>query len=103
MSNGIVQARYTNQDTERHDTLDAWGGIISARVSNLAEALHATPDQLLQALDELGIDPMVDTAQAKGRKNHDRPTDPSLRSMALTTGDVETLREELEGELEATG
>jgi hypothetical protein len=78
--------------------LHVWGGIVSARVSDIAEALGATPEELLEALGESAVEPLTDTAEPKGRRGaeEDRPTDPSLRSVALTTGELETLRDELE-------
>ncbi|MCS3613516.1 hypothetical protein GGP56_003539, partial [Salinibacter ruber] len=39
-----------------------------------------------------GIDPLVDTAESKGRgKDRDRPEDPALRSLAITTDELDTL------------
>jgi hypothetical protein len=65
-------------------------GIVSARLSDLADALETTPNVLMKALDELGIAPLVDTAKEKGRSREadERPTDPELRSLALPTRDL---------------
>ncbi|MBB4062791.1 hypothetical protein [Salinibacter ruber] len=75
------------------DTLESWGGIVSAHVEDFAEELGCTPDEVLGAVDSAGIDPLVDTAESKGRgKDRDRPEDPALRSLAITTDDVQTLK-----------
>jgi len=85
----------------KHDSdtaeLHVWGGIVSARVADLADALDATPEQLLDALEESGVEPLTDTAKQK-RQERDRPTDPALRSIALTTEALETLRDTLRNE-----
>ncbi|MCS3758273.1 hypothetical protein [Salinibacter ruber] len=75
------------------DTLESWGGIVSAHVEDFAEELGCTPDEVLGAVDSASIDPLVDTAESKGRgKDRDRPEDPALRSLAITTDDVQTLK-----------
>ncbi|WP_251942260.1 hypothetical protein [Salinibacter ruber] len=75
------------------DTLEAWGGIVSAHLEDWAAELNCTPDDVLGAVDSAGIDPITDTAENKGRgKDRDRPTDPGLRCLALTTDDAQTLK-----------
>ena len=75
------------------DTLEAWGGIVSAHLEDWAAELDCTPDDVLGAVDSAGIDPVTDTAEPKGRgKDRDRPTDPALRCLALTTEDAQTLK-----------
>jgi hypothetical protein len=75
------------------DTLEAWGGIVSAHLDDWAAELDCTPDDVLGAVESAGIDPVTDTAEPKGRgKDRDRPEDPSLRCLALTTGDAQTLK-----------
>ncbi|MCS4159482.1 hypothetical protein [Salinibacter ruber] len=75
------------------DSLEAWGGIVSAHLEDWADELGCTPEDVLGAVDSAGIEPLVDTAESKGRgKDRDRPTDPSLRCLALTTDDVQTLK-----------
>jgi len=75
------------------DTLESWGGIVSAHVEDFAEELGCTPDEVLGAVDSASIDPLVDTAESKGRgKDRDRPEDPALRSLAITTDELDTLK-----------
>jgi hypothetical protein len=88
--------------SDKHDTTTAdldrqtWGGIVSARLAEYAAALGCTPDEVLAAIEAAGVEPMTDTAEPKGRgPAKDRPTDPELRSLALTTEDLEAVREAL--------
>jgi hypothetical protein len=75
------------------DSLEAWGGIVSAHLEDWAGELGCTPEDVLGAVKSAGIDPLVDTAEPKGRgKDRDRPEDPGLRCLALTTDDVQTLK-----------
>jgi hypothetical protein len=74
------------------DTLESWGGIVSAHLEDWAEELGCTPEDVLGAVESAGIDPLVDTAKSKGRgKDRDRPEDPALRSLAITTDELDTL------------
>lgn len=68
----------------RGDTV-AQHGIVSARLADLADMLETTPEAFLKAMRGAGIEPMVDTAQDKGRSRvaSERPTDPELRSLAF--------------------
>jgi hypothetical protein len=51
----------------------------------MAGALNSTPEEVLDAVERKGIEPMLDTAKPKGQgKDRDRPTDPGLRCLALT-------------------
>jgi hypothetical protein len=89
------KARSKGVDTfTRGDSLEAWGGIISAHLDDWAGELGCTPDDVLGAVDSAGIDPLVDTAQEKGRSRSDpdRATDPTLRCLALTIDDARTLK-----------
>ena len=75
------------------DSLEAWGGIVSSHLEDWAAELGCTPEDVLGAVDSAGIDPVTDTAEPKGRgKDRDRPTDPALRCLALTTEDAQTLK-----------
>lgn len=74
------------------DSLEAWGGIISAHLDDWADELNATAEDILGAVDSAGIDPVVDTAKNKGQEDHDRPADPALRCLALTIDDARTLK-----------
>ncbi len=76
------------------DSLEAWGGIVSAHLEDWAGGLGCTPEDVLGAVESAGIDPLVDTAQEKGRSRSDpdRATDPTLRCLALTIDDARTLK-----------
>lgn len=98
MPNNSVKAHYP-QDSPEERAVEPFGGIVSARVSDLARELDTTPEELLDAIDRTGMEPLVDTAQDKGGRGEKRgrPTDPDLRSLALTTEAVRRVEEELEG------
>jgi hypothetical protein len=96
MYQGTSEA-YRARGTDAHasgDGLEVWGGIVSAKLEQWAEELGCTPDDVLGAVDSAGIDPLVDTAQEKGRSRSDpdRATDPTLRCLALTIDDARTLK-----------
>jgi hypothetical protein len=91
---GTTRVNYASQGQQERE-LHVWGGVVSARVSDLADELGAQPQEVAQALQDVPC--LVDTARQK-RKERDRPTDPSLRSVALTTGQLDELRSELETE-----
>lgn len=78
-------ARYTS------GTIEAWGGIASASVADWAEHFDCTPEDVLQTIEQAGVEPLVDTAKQKGQ-DRERPTDPALRCLALTTTDTQTLK-----------
>jgi hypothetical protein len=87
------KARSKGVDTfTRGDSLEAWGGIISAHLDDWAGELGCTPEDVLGAVESAGIDPITDTARSKGQEDHDRPTDPALRCLALTIEDARTLK-----------
>jgi hypothetical protein len=88
------QARSKDVDSfARGDGLEAWGGIVSAHLEDWADELGASADEVLGAIETAGIEPVTDTAEPKGRgKDHDRPTDPALRCLALTRDDAQTLK-----------
>jgi len=71
--------------------IEVWGGIVSARLSDYAGALDSTPEEVLNAVDAEGIEPVLDTAEPKGREDHDRPTDPDLRCLAFSREDFRRL------------
>lgn len=82
----------------KHDDtgeVQAWGGIVTARLADLADAAGTTPDGLLEAADRAGRDPIVDTAEPKNTRGEtpDRPTDPDLRCLAFTREDFEDVAE----------
>ena len=72
--------------------IEAWGGIVSARLSDYASALDSTPQAVLDAVEAEGIEPAVDTAEPKGQgSDEERPTDPELRCLAFTREDFAQL------------
>jgi hypothetical protein len=75
-------SQYKVQDTDRQ-VLARQAGIVAGTLAEYADALGTTPEQVLAAIR---FTPMVDTATNKAREDHDRPTDPQLRSLAMTTG-----------------
>jgi len=78
-------------ESERGE-IEAWGGIISARLEDYAGALNAEPEAVLDTVEAEGITPAVDTAEPKGRgKNRDRPTEPALRCLAFSREDFARL------------
>jgi hypothetical protein len=86
--------------------VEVWGGIVSARLEDIAEALGTAPEAVLDALEAEGIGPMLDTAEPKGRgDDRDRPTSPELRCLAFTREDfarlVEAVASEAVGDEEA--
>lgn len=79
--------------------IEAWGGIVSARLSDYAGALNSTPQAVLDAVEAEGIEPAVDTAEAKGQASDgDRPTEPKLRCLAFTREDFARLVEAIGSE-----
>ncbi|MCS4181971.1 hypothetical protein GGQ07_003435 [Salinibacter ruber] len=79
---------------EGHGELSMWGGIVSARLKDIAGALETGPQAILGAVEREGIEPILDTAEPKGQgKDRDRPTDPRLRCLALTREDFRRLVE----------
>lgn len=74
------------------DSLEAWGGIVSAHLEDWAGELGCTPEDVLGVVESADIDPITDTARSKNQEDHDRPTDPTLRCLALTIDDARTLK-----------
>jgi hypothetical protein len=72
--------------------LEAWGSIVSGRVADYAEELGVSPADVLEAVGAAGIDLLVDTAVPKNRET-DRPCEPTLRCIAMTRRDFQTLRD----------
>jgi hypothetical protein len=92
-----VRAHYPDAPGERDRELHAWGGIVSGRISDIAEALNTTPEAVAGAVERGAVNPMMDTAEGKGRRqNEDRPTDPELRSLAFTLEELGELRSVVE-------
>jgi len=80
----------------KHDDtgdVEAWGGIVTARLADLADAAGTTPGGLLEAADRAGRDPIVDTAEPKNTRGEpaDRPTDPTVRCLAFTREDFQAV------------
>ena len=84
---------------EGRGKLSVWGGIVSARLEDIAGTLGTAPGKVLDTLEAEGIEPMLDTAEPKGQgKDRDRPTDPELRCLALTREDFTRLVEAIGSE-----
>jgi len=64
--------------------IEAWGGIVSARLSDYAEALDTTAEAVLEAAETAGVEPILDTAEPKGQSDAERPTEPELRCLAFS-------------------
>jgi hypothetical protein len=96
MPNSPVQAHYT-QDSPEDRSVECWGGIVSARLEDLARELGTTTEAIAQAVEEGKAEPLVDTSRQKKRER-DRPDDPELRSLAFTTEELRSLRSAVEGE-----
>ncbi|WP_263842053.1 hypothetical protein [Salinibacter sp.] len=76
----------------RGGALESWGGIVSGRVTDYAEAIGTSPEAVLRAAEEVEL--VFDTAKPKGRgKDRDRPTDPALRCLAMTAESARRLVE----------
>lgn len=89
-----LSARTTGVESHSSGDLEAWGGIVSGHVTDWADRLDVTPERFLDACDEVEI--LFDTATEKGSgKKRDRPTDPALRSVAMTAEAAETVAERL--------
>ena len=79
-----------------------WGGIVSARLEDIAGALETAPQAILGAVEREGIEPMLDTAEPKGRgSDRERPTEPELRCLAFTREDFARLVEAIGSEVVA--
>ena len=46
-------------------------------------------------MDRAGVEPLIDTGSPKDGEDHDRPTNPELRCIALTEADVGRVSAEL--------
>lgn len=68
-------------------------GIVSARLTTLADALNTTPTGVLRTVETADVDPMVDTATDKGRSRaaEERPSDPDVRCLAFAVEDFRQL------------
>lgn len=79
----------------RSGELTSQSGIITGRLTDWASALETTTPELLDAMERAGVDPLVDTGQHKDGEEHQRPTNPELRCIALTEADVGRISAEL--------
>ena len=52
-----------------------------------SEVLDRSPSEVLSAIESEEIVLLLDTAEGKPRETHDRPTDPTLRCLAMTEGE----------------
>jgi hypothetical protein len=79
-------SQFKVQHTERQ-VLARQANIVAGTLSEFADALQTTPERVLAAVD---FDPLMDTY---GQDWHrpGRPTDPQLRSLAMTSGEFARL------------
>lgn len=83
------------QPHTRSGELTSQSGIITGRLADWATALETTIPELLDAMDRAGVEPLIDTSSSKEGEDHQRPTNPELRCIALTEADVGRLSAEL--------
>jgi hypothetical protein len=69
--------------------LEEWCGIVSGKVRAFADRFGCTPAAVVRAAQD--VDLLFDTAREKGRGRQDRPTDPALRCIGLTSEGAERL------------
>jgi len=95
-----VSARSKGVKMHTSGALESWGGIVSGHVSDYAEALDTTPEAVLTAAQKVPL--LFDTAESKKTRGDDpgRPTDPTLRCLAMTTGQARQLAEIVRSENE---
>ena len=83
------------QPHTRSGELTSQSGIITGRLADWAEALETTSSELLEAMNRAGVEPLIDTGSQKDGEEHQRPTNPELRCIALTEADVGRISAEL--------
>ena len=83
------------QPHTRSGELTSQSGIITGRLADWADALETTSDELLEAMQRAGVEPLIDTGTSKDGEGHQRPTNPELRCIALTEGDGGRITAEL--------
>ena len=88
-----VSTRSKGVEKHASGALESWGGIVSGHVSDYVGALDVSPEAVLQAAEEVEL--MFDTANPKNTRGDDpdRPTDPTLRCLAVTTENARRLAE----------
>jgi hypothetical protein len=91
-----TQQHYGRAGDGEERELHVWGSIVSARISDIAEAIGATPEEVAQAAESEAVELLVDTSTNKAREDHDRPTSPGVRCVALTIDQLDALRNEVE-------
>ncbi|MCS3856554.1 hypothetical protein GGP78_003258 [Salinibacter ruber] len=57
---------------EGRGKLSVWGGIVSARLGDIAGTLETAPGKVLDTLEAEGIEPMLGTAEPKGHSPQGR-------------------------------
>lgn len=85
MKGAGVQITQTGEagDLSRH------AGIVAGRLTQFADVLDTEPTGVVDAIEAAGVDLMMDTATDSGstRGDHEQPTDPELRCLAMTRDD----------------
>lgn len=85
----------THGPAQQETGVRSWGPVTSGTVEDWAAELGCTADDVLGAIGSLDVTPLVDTAESKAREDHDRPTAPELRSLALWRTDAEEVARHL--------
>lgn len=86
-----THARTKSAGLHEAGALSVRHGIVTGTVEQYATALDVAPREVPAAIEAAGIEPLVDTSERKPRETHSRPTDPSLRSLAVTRSDFARL------------
>lgn len=86
-----VMAR--SQGVQKHESgaLESWGGIVSGRIVDFACEIGVSHDAVEAAAKQVPL--LVDTAEAKGRNDDERPQTPQLRCIALEAEHLGQLKE----------
>jgi hypothetical protein len=84
-------------DRESEPGVSSWSGVYTGTLTDWATDAGCTPRDVLDAVNALDVEPLVDTAESKGRTDTERPTAPELRSLAFWRDDAKRLVEEIVG------
>jgi hypothetical protein len=79
-----THSRAADVAAHRCGALSVRSGVVAGRVVQFARALDADVASVLDAVARSDVPVLVDTGQSKPNESHDRPTDPALRSLAIS-------------------
>ncbi len=82
----MTNAHSRLQDTAPHEhgALGVACGVVAGRLTQYADALGCTPAAVLYAVRAYSVPLLNDTGRSKPGEQHERPRDPTLRSLAMT-------------------